>query len=92
MEAENLKKLTADQWLNVLGGLIAVEQLLPEMVRDSKQRETLTGRSGWEKLRSGTSRNFARTSASLTLWRNRRIEAAGEREFLRYKKLDSATN
>lgn len=42
MEAENLKKLTADQWLNVLGGLIAVEQLLPEMVRDSKQRETLT--------------------------------------------------
>lgn len=42
MEAERLKKLTADQWLNVLGGLIAVEQLLPEMVRDSKQRETLT--------------------------------------------------
>lgn len=42
MEAENLKKLTADQWLNVLGGLIAVEQLLPEMIRDSKQRETLT--------------------------------------------------
>ena len=42
MEAESLKKLTADQWLNVLGGLIAVEQLLPEMVRDSKQRETLT--------------------------------------------------
>lgn len=29
MEAENLKKLTTDQWLNVLGGLIAVEQLLP---------------------------------------------------------------
>ena len=73
MEAENLKKLTADQWLNVLGGLIAVEQLLPEMIRDSKQRETLTAalRMG------GTSRNFARTSASLTLWRNRRIEAAG---------------
>ena len=42
MEAENLKKLTADQWLNVLGGLIAVEQLLPEMIRDSKQREALT--------------------------------------------------
>ena len=42
MEAENLKKLTADQWLDVLGGLIAVEQLLPEMIRDSKQRETLT--------------------------------------------------
>ena len=42
MEAESLKKLTSDQWLNVLGGLIAVEQLLPEMVRDSKQRETLT--------------------------------------------------
>ena len=41
MEAENLKKLTADQWLNVLGGLNAVEQLLPEMVRDSKQFETL---------------------------------------------------
>lgn len=25
MEAENLKKLTTDQWLNVLGGLIAVD-------------------------------------------------------------------
>lgn len=42
METETLKKLTEDQWLNVLGGLIAVEQLLPEMVRDSKQCEKLT--------------------------------------------------
>ena len=76
MEAENLKKLTADQWLNVLGGLIAVEQLLPEMIRDSKQRETLTAALRMGEVAVGYISQFC-ADASLTLWRNRRIEAAG---------------